>query len=95
MSHVVAWLNATPTIIINRRDNNKPPLRADLATMLEHCSDKIVRAAEKRLGTFVWDLDRLISTAESAFILLQHEVLNFILQHLAEFRSPAVKLYLE
>ncbi|UPK89904.1 hypothetical protein LCI18_000839 [Fusarium solani-melongenae] len=83
MSHVVAWLNATPTTIINRRDNNKPPLRADLATTLEHCSDKIVRAAEKRLGTF------------SASILLQHEVLDFVLQHLAEFRSPVVKPYLE
>ncbi|RSL85735.1 hypothetical protein CEP52_016048 [Fusarium oligoseptatum] len=95
MSHVVAWLNATPTTIVNRRDNNKPPLRADLAATLEHCSGKIVREAEKRLGTFVWDPDRLISTAESASILLQHEVLDFVLQHLAEFRSPAAKPYLE
>ncbi|KAF5002323.1 hypothetical protein FDECE_10647, partial [Fusarium decemcellulare] len=95
MGHVVAWLNEAPTMIVNRRDNNKPPLRADITARLEHCSDQTVRAAEKRLGTFVWDPDHIISAPETASILLQHEVLDFVLQHLADFRNPAVKLYLE
>jgi hypothetical protein len=95
MSHVVAWLNATPTTIFNRRDNKKPPLRADLAATLGHCSDQIVRAAEKRLDAFVWDSDHPLSAPETASILLQQEVLDFVLKHLADFRNPAVKLYLD
>ncbi|KAK7592398.1 hypothetical protein V3481_007017 [Fusarium oxysporum f. sp. vasinfectum] len=96
MNHVVAWLNATPTTISNQRDNNKPPLRADIVATLNHCSDRVVREAEKRLGVFVWEPDHHhSSTPEAASILLQHEVLDFVLQRLGDFKSPSVKLYLE
>jgi hypothetical protein len=43
ISHVVAWLIAISTMIFHRRDNNKPPFRADLAATLEHYSDRNVR----------------------------------------------------
>ncbi|KAG7402837.1 hypothetical protein Forpe1208_v016711 [Fusarium oxysporum f. sp. rapae] len=95
MSHVVAWLNANPTTTSYRRDNNKPPLRADIAAKLDHCSDRDVRDAEKRLGIFVWESDHHNSTSKAASILLQHEVLDFVLQRVADFKKPAVKLYLE
>ncbi|KAK7570439.1 hypothetical protein V3481_004239 [Fusarium oxysporum f. sp. vasinfectum] len=95
MSHVVAWLNANPTTTSYRRDNNKPPLRADIAAKLDHCSDRDVRDAEKRLGIFVWEPDHHNSTSKAASILLQHEVLDFVLQRVADFKKPAVKLYLE
>ncbi|PNP78574.1 hypothetical protein FNYG_08086 [Fusarium nygamai] len=96
MNHVIAWLNATPTTISNQRDNNKPPLRADIVGTLNHCSDRDVREAEKRLGIFVWEPGHhYSSTPEAASILLQYEVLDFVLQHLGDFKSPSVKLYLE
>ncbi|OBS16733.1 hypothetical protein FPOA_12673 [Fusarium poae] len=97
MNHVVAWLNATPTTISNQRDNNKPPLRADIVSTLNHCSDRYVHEAEKRLGVLVWEPDHhhYNSTPEAASILLQHEVLEFVLQRLGDFKSPSVKLYLE
>ena len=30
MNHIVAWLNPNPMVIVDRCDNNKPPLRLDL-----------------------------------------------------------------
>ncbi|OBS17228.1 hypothetical protein FPOA_12258 [Fusarium poae] len=95
MSHVVAWLDAAPTTTSYRRDNNKPPLRAGIAAKLDHCSDRDVRDAEKRLGILVWEPDHHNSTSKAASILLQHEVLDFVLQRVADFKNPAVKLYLE
>lgn len=94
MSHVVAWLNKNPSTS-SRRDNNKPPLRADIVAKLEHCSDRDVRDAEKRLGIFVWGPEHQDSTSKTASILLQQEVLDFVLQSMADFKSPTVRPYLE
>ncbi|KAH7471348.1 hypothetical protein BFJ68_g16198 [Fusarium oxysporum] len=95
MSHVVAWLNAISTIVLHRRDNNKPPLRADLAATLEHYSDRNVQKAKKRFDAFVWDPNYPLLAPRAASILLQQEVLDFLIKHLTDFRNPAVKLYLD
>ncbi|QJS76576.2 uncharacterized protein FOBCDRAFT_241815 [Fusarium oxysporum Fo47] len=81
MNHVVAWLNAISTMIFHRRDNNKPPLRADPAATLKHHSDQMS--------------GRLRRAPEAAPILLPLEVLDFLVKHLDDFRNPAVKLYLD
>ncbi|GKU10393.1 unnamed protein product, partial [Fusarium langsethiae] len=88
MSHVVAWLNADPTTTSYRRDNNKPPLRAGIEAKLDQCSDRDVRDVEKKLGIFIWEPDHHNSTSQTASILLQHEVLDFVLQSMADFKSP-------
>ncbi|KAM0362979.1 hypothetical protein ACHAO7_010766 [Fusarium culmorum] len=95
MNHVVGWLNANPTTISNQRDNNKPPLRADITSTLGHCSDRDIREAEKRLGILVWEPEHDSARREAASILLQHEILDFVLQRLGDFKSPAAKLHLE
>lgn len=85
----------TPTVISDDRKSNKPPLRADIVPALHHCSNRDVLEAEKRLDIFVWEPDYRGSTPEMASMLLQHEVLDFILQRLGDFKKPVVKLYLE
>lgn len=94
MSHVVAWLNAEPTKIIDRRDNNKPPLRKDLAPALEHCPDKSIREAERRLGMAVLGTEQAQTKADAASILMQKEVLDFVLYNMAAFKSREQKDYL-
>ncbi|WZH50281.1 hypothetical protein QYS62_011525 [Fusarium acuminatum] len=95
MNHVVAWLNAISTMIFHRRDNNKPPLRADPVATLKRYSDQNIRKAEKRFDAFVWDQKYPLLATEAAPILLHLEVLDFLVKHLDDFRNPAVKLYLD
>ncbi|KAI3573018.1 hypothetical protein IWW34DRAFT_824016 [Fusarium oxysporum f. sp. albedinis] len=80
MNHAVAWLNAISTMIFDRRDNNKPPLRADPAATLKHYSDQNKYP---------------LLAPEAAPILLHLEVLDFLVKHLNDFGNPAVKLYLD
>jgi hypothetical protein len=94
MGHVVSWLNATPTTIINKADNNKPLLRNDLLPALRDCTSQLVRSAEKRLGAFTWDINHR-STAEAASILLQQEVLESTLDQLQSIKSVNLKQYLD
>lgn len=94
MDHVVNWLNPNRTVIKDRRDNNKPPLRNDLLPALQHFSAKHVQQARRRLKMSIADVTAR-SQAETASIMLQQEVLEFVLDHLAAFKSRAVKAYLE
>ncbi len=94
LGHVVAWLNPNPTAALDRRDNNKPPLRKDLLPALQDCPSRRIQAAEKRLGTFVWGSE-IQRGADTASVLLQQEVLNFARDNIAAFKSPATKQYFD
>lgn len=95
MTHIIAWLNPNPTKIRNQRDNNKPPLRADLEPVLGTCSrNQHIQPAEGRLNAFTWDSNHLLPVPRAASILLQHEVLDFTWAHLADFKDRTISLYL-
>ena len=93
MDHVVDWLDTNRASIKDRRDNEKPSLREDLVAALTAFDPKRLRQAEKRLTLFV-PLGAARSTAETASVLLQQEVLEFVLEHLAAFKAAGVKAYL-
>jgi len=90
MSHVVGWLDAGPTVVINRRDNNKPQRRADLIRALQPCDERNIREARERVRIFKHTTD-VQSIAEEASVLLQQEIFDFVLSHLAAFRAKARK----
>ncbi|KAJ6436872.1 reverse transcriptase domain protein [Purpureocillium lavendulum] len=94
MDHVVNWLNPKRTVIGDRRDNKKPPLRDDLLPALESFDARRLREAEKRLTTFIPPMTAR-PACESASVLLQQEVLEFVLEHVADFRGRNVRAYLE
>lgn len=94
MSHVVAWLNSNPTVITDRRDNNKPPLRNDLQPALQHFGEGQLRSAKRRLQVDVsFGVER--SMVENASVMMQQEILEFVCDQLETFKSPEAKLYLE
>jgi hypothetical protein len=94
MDHVVNWLNPNRTVIADRRDNKKPPLRDDILSALPPFSAKRVRQAERRPKAFNPDVTYR-SSREGVSVLLQQEVLEFVLDHLAAFKGRTVKAYLE
>ncbi|KAL7916946.1 hypothetical protein ACQKWADRAFT_133306 [Trichoderma austrokoningii] len=94
MSHVVAWLNPSPTVITDRRDNNKPPLRIDLQPALRHFGQSQLRSAKRRVQVDV-SLGVERSAAENASAMMQQEVLEFVCDQLEAFKSPAAKPYLD
>ncbi|TWU71554.1 hypothetical protein ED733_003110 [Metarhizium rileyi] len=102
MEHVVDWLgdddrteksakgnnkNKGP----NRRDNNKPPLRNELTLALGHFNQKLVRQAKRRVGLLLPENGPELSSASTASILMQQEILEFVYSRLAEFKSPSIK----
>lgn len=88
MSHVVAWLNPSPTVITDRRDNNKPPLRGDLQPALQHFGESQLRSAKRRVQVDV-SLGVERSAAENASAMMQQEILEFVCGQLEAFKSPA------
>lgn len=94
MSHVVAWLNPSPTVITDRRDNNKPPLRGDLQPALQHFGESQLRSAKRRVQVDV-SLGVERSAAENASAMMQQEILEFVCDQLEAFKSPAAKPYLD
>jgi hypothetical protein len=85
--YVIAWLSPKFTIITNKRETEKPVLRNDLMALLQYVSADTIQEAEHRLGETSWaDIEG--NGAEKAFILLQQEVLRFILAYLTEIQTP-------
>ncbi|KJZ70998.1 hypothetical protein HIM_09609 [Hirsutella minnesotensis 3608] len=95
LDHVVRWPNLKRTIVANRRDNNKPPLRQDLEPALDYFGPTRLREAEKRLKVFFPPATPPRSSRESASVLLQQEVLEYVLEHLAAFQAHKARAYLD
>ena len=93
MDHVVNWLNPSRTIAVDRRSNTKPQLRLDLEQKLDYYTLTRLRQAEKRVKIFHPSAAQQLPR-ESASVLLQQEVLEFVLEHLAAFKAPKVRDYL-
>ena len=97
MEHVVAWLNANPTPIRDQRDNNKPPLRLDLKPGLR----QLQAGEESGIGQGLKMpppknlLDATETSQERASILLQQEVIEYVLDKLDEFLSPNASPWLK
>jgi len=95
VSHVVDCLTSERTKITNSRHNDKPPLRKDLEPALDYYTPARLRQAEKRLKVFFPPTTPPQSSLESASVLLQQEVLEFVLEHLAAFNAPKMRDYLQ
>lgn len=95
LNHVVNWLSAKRTAVANRQDNKKPPLRKDLEPALDYFGPTRLREAEKRLKVFFPPATPPHSSRESASVLLQQEVLEFALEHLADFNAKHARAHLE
>ncbi|KAJ6437560.1 6-hydroxy-D-nicotine oxidase [Purpureocillium lavendulum] len=93
MDHVVNWLNPNRTIAVDRRSNTKPQLRLDLEQKLDYYTLTRLRQAEKRVKIFHASATPQLPRV-SASVLLQQEVLEFVLEHLAAFNAPKVRGYL-
>ncbi|KAJ6436772.1 Maltose permease MAL31 [Purpureocillium lavendulum] len=95
LSHVVDWLNDKRTKMAKSRSNDKPPLRKDLEPALDYYTPARLRQAEKRLKVFFPPATPPQSSLESASVLLQQEVLEYVLEHLAAFNAPTMRDYLK
>lgn len=91
LDHVIDWLGTKRAPAVNRRDNKKPSYRRDLIPALQHFDANLVRQARKRL-TFVFLEDEEESNhASTASAVMQQEIVDFTIDHLYFFRTPAAR----
>jgi len=79
---------------INRGSNTKPQLRLDLVPVLDYYTPTRLRQAEKRVKIFHPSATPQLPL-ETASVLLQQEVLEFVLEHLADFNALKTRHYLK
>ncbi|RSM02009.1 hypothetical protein CDV31_011092 [Fusarium ambrosium] len=94
LTHVVAWLNPSPTVIIDKRQNNKPLIREDLKPAIWQ-----IQAAsqlgdgnnnsELNSGT-IWK-EGQSTQLETLSIQLEKAVLDAVRDHMHLFKSVAIK----
>ena len=94
INHLVYWVIPEPTVMHNRRSNEKPPLRRDESLSLGHCDEEFVQVTERKLGGGVLYAKEQ-PPDEEASILLQQEVVDFALDKLAELRGAEHRHYLD
>ncbi|UPK91321.1 hypothetical protein LCI18_002256 [Fusarium solani-melongenae] len=92
MDHVVRWVNAQPTDIVNRHDNNKPLRRQDLMPAIE-------RLMATACGADWWaqlreEGDDVAAWLELRSRSLEKQVLDYVRRHMARFKDPSTKHYL-
>ncbi|PWI64626.1 hypothetical protein PCL_09483 [Purpureocillium lilacinum] len=92
LDQVVSWVNRERTGV-NRGSNTKPQLRLDLEQKLDYYTPTRLRQAEKRVKIFHASATPQLPR-QSASVLLQQEVLEFVLEHLAAFNAPKMRDYL-
>lgn len=78
MTHVVAWLNPSHAIVMDRRENNKPLLREDPKPALQAMTKK--RVAE------VWE-----TGVEEISKELERRILDAVLDEMISFKTPPIK----
>ncbi|GJN78664.1 hypothetical protein PLIIFM63780_002173 [Purpureocillium lilacinum] len=91
LDQVVSWVNRKRTGV--NRGSTKPQLRLDLEPVLDYYTPTRLRQAEKRIKIFHSSATPQLPL-ESASVLLQQEVLEFVLEHLAAFNAPKMRDYL-
>lgn len=78
MTHVVAWLNPNPAIVMDRRENNKPLLREDLKPALQAtATNKVAEVWETGVEEISKDLER--------------RILDAVQDEMTSFKTPPIK----
>ncbi|KAI9148688.1 hypothetical protein HJFPF1_10729 [Paramyrothecium foliicola] len=95
LDHVIDWLGLERTPAANRRDNKKPLYRRDLVPSLQHFNLSLVSQARRRVAFICLDSDKPeASPASDASVVMQQELVDFIIDHIEAFRTPAVRVEL-
>ncbi|RMJ17726.1 hypothetical protein CDV36_002609 [Fusarium kuroshium] len=94
LTHVVAWLNPSPTVIIDKRQNNKPLIREDLKPSIRQRqaasqSRDGNNNSEVNSGT-IWK-EGQSTQLETLSIQLEKAVLDAVRDHMHLFKSVAIK----
>lgn len=98
MDHVVRWFNPEPVDIIDQQDNNKPLRREDLTIAFRNSmqdaygSDGWARLREKGYGGAD---DNAEAWLDQHSRLLERQVLDYVRSHMAGFKDPSTKPYLD
>ncbi|RSL53423.1 hypothetical protein CEP54_010432 [Fusarium duplospermum] len=97
LTHVVSWLNTSPTVIIDKRQNNKPLIREDLKPAIrERQLTSRLRdgnnSSKVDLGTTVKEDQS--TQLETLSIQLEKAVLDAVRDQILLFKSVAIKDYL-
>ncbi|KAG6178740.1 hypothetical protein E4U36_006198 [Claviceps purpurea] len=91
INHVVDWLMSSHrSKQPPQRDNNKPGLRVDMVTVLQHVDRQTLQQAKGRLITSIGEA-RGQSLAETTSIVMQQELLEFVCGRLEAFRRVPAK----
>ena len=94
MNHVLDWLGGGRIVTFNKRDNKKPPLRNELDPALGHISPELLRQAKRRVDIVLEEdigHNRGRPTAETASIIMQQEILEFVHNRLSAFKEASLR----
>lgn len=95
--HVVAWLNPNPTVIIDKRQNNKPLIREDLKSAIrERQLPSLFRAENSNsdMNTGIMGGKDQSTQLEKLSIQLEKAVLDVVRDQMDLFKSVAIKVSL-
>ncbi|KAF7515060.1 hypothetical protein G7054_g14786 [Neopestalotiopsis clavispora] len=94
ITHLIAWVNPNPSApALHRTDTNKPPLINDLADYVCPLPSGTIESILERLNFSLLGC-HCQSPEQLATILLQQDALDFVISHMAAFRSREQKPYL-
>lgn len=94
MRHVVAWVDAAgERVKVDKRDRDKPALRKRLVPWLKHFDCMLIEMCGSRLRARITKVSER-SEAETASMMLQQEVLEFVLDNLEGFMAKTTVGYL-
>lgn len=94
LTHVVAWLNPNPTVIIDKRQNNKPLIREDLKPAIrERQLTLLIRDGNSNSGinTRTMGKEEQSAQLETLSIQLEKAVLDAVRDQMASLKSVATK----
>ncbi|EGU83467.1 hypothetical protein FOPG_18980 [Fusarium oxysporum f. sp. conglutinans race 2 54008] len=98
MDHVVRWINTQPADIIGLHENNKPLRREDLVPAIKRLKTAAHGDdwwAQLREDDDVNGADDVASWLDLRSRTLERQVLDYVRSHMAEFRNPSTKPYLD
>ncbi|WAO91830.1 Hypothetical protein NCS54_00931300 [Fusarium falciforme] len=94
LTHVVAWLNPNPTVIIDKRQNNKPLIREDLKPVIrERQLTSLFRDGNSSSGVNAGTMGKEDQSTqlETLSVQLEKAVLDAVRDQMASFKSVATK----
>ncbi|OBS15077.1 hypothetical protein FPOA_14091 [Fusarium poae] len=98
IDHVVRWVNTQPADIVDTHENNKPLRRQDLVPAIEglmvttHGDDWWTQRKE---DGDIDGADDMASWLDLRSRTLERKVLDYVRNHMTEFRDPSTKHYLD